>query len=614
MQSLNTAVVEFFDSAAKFLSTLPANDFTSWLGGALLLTRRTLFNQTPTVNPVQISVSELTGRIEGTIGATDAEGDPLRYSLTQAPQFGTVQIAPDGTYTYTPTTDSKADTFTVAVSDRGFNLLDPFSTRSISAPVPVRTGTTGFNVYNLSGTSVKFIGFSEEKAGWIQGRPDVGTVLAPGQHFHTEIYAPTFTTYDTSFYFAKCADASATCDQTQPGRPDDQGTWTVVFTAGTGNGSNEVWCERSDCSYDRAASGTYSISRSAFLIEKPGTTIDVYPDTPFGAAILAGMLDRYNERGSDIFKTSYGNAVFTNRLPSPTDFSRVANLDNPSDSKGSAINHNVETSFSATQSRTQTCSVPGCTYDLSQLTNPGNYMTLIMGLISGQIAKNYSVTESETQTKKFSTTVTLANPPWSVNRIMAASPELDAKGDLTVSYDTYVDPRSYHNGSLPPWTDFQEPTWPVQKFVFHNLDFVYPDPNKATTEPIYTVRTEPLQPKDPVTGKPVANTGFRVADKKSPYTGRTDIAVGQQSQLTVTAFNGFGSDTADYTLRATYTSADPTVATVDSLGVLSGHKAGTTTVEARYDWTIPNGTGVVSDYVIANMVVNVSPSGEVSAV
>lgn len=603
MQALNTAVVQFFDSAAKFLSTLPANDFTSWLGGALLLTRRTLFNQLPTASPVQISMSELTGSIVGTIGAVDAEGDPLLYSLTQAPQFGTVQIAPDGTYTYTPTADRITDTFTVAVTDRGFNLLDPLSTRSTTAGVPVRTGTTGFDVVNMSGTTVKLIGIDEEKDGWIQYAPPIGTVLTPGEKFHTEIYAPTFTQYDTRFYFAKCDDASTACDHTQPQRPDDQGTWTTVFTVGTGNASNEVWCESSDCSYDRASSGTYSISRSAFLIEKPGTTVDIYPDTPFGATILAGIFDWYNAPGREIFKASYDNPVFTNRVPSSSDFSQVASLDNTSDIKGSTISKNIEVSFSATQSRTQQCSVPGCTYDLSQLSNPANYLTVIMGLISGQIAKNYSVTESETQTKKFSTTVSLNAPPWSVNRILAASPELNANGDVTISYQTYEDPRGYPN-----------PQSYVQKFVFHNLDFVYPDPNKATTEPVYHVRTEPVQPKDSVTGNPIANTGFKVTDPKSPYAGRTAIAVGQQNQLTVTAFNGLGSDTANFTDRATYTSADPTIATVDNAGVLVGHKAGTTTIQARYDWSIPNGNGVITDYVIANMLVTVSAAGEVSPV
>jgi hypothetical protein len=90
-----------FDASQNWLAALPANPFSDLLEGALLLVRRSLFNQTPTVAPVQIKTL-LTGQIEGTLGAVDPEGDTLSYVLTGIPQQGTVQINPDGTYVYTP--------------------------------------------------------------------------------------------------------------------------------------------------------------------------------------------------------------------------------------------------------------------------------------------------------------------------------------------------------------------------------------------------------------------------------------------------------------------------------------------------------------------------------
>uniref|UniRef100_UPI00097BD263 tandem-95 repeat protein n=1 Tax=Pelomonas sp. KK5 TaxID=1855730 RepID=UPI00097BD263 len=54
----------------------------------------------------------------GRIGASDADGDALSYTETTAASHGTVSIAADGSYTYTPTADfNGADSFVVTVSD-----------------------------------------------------------------------------------------------------------------------------------------------------------------------------------------------------------------------------------------------------------------------------------------------------------------------------------------------------------------------------------------------------------------------------------------------------------------------------------------------------------------
>jgi YVTN family beta-propeller protein len=137
MQALNTAITNLFDSTATWLSDLPASPARDLISGALLLVRRTLFNQLPTAIPRKI-IETSSGQYVGTVGAVDPEGGALIYSLAEAPQYGTVQITADGVYTYTPGVDfAGIDKFTVAVTDPGFNLLQPFSSRQSLVPVGV---------------------------------------------------------------------------------------------------------------------------------------------------------------------------------------------------------------------------------------------------------------------------------------------------------------------------------------------------------------------------------------------------------------------------------------------------------------------------------------------
>ena len=139
MQALNTAITNLFDSTATWLSDLPASPARDLISGALLLVRRTLFNQLPIARPCGCGPLETSsGQYVGTVGAVDPEGGALIYSLAEAPQYGTVQITADGVYTYTPGVDfAGIDKFTVAVTDPGFNLLQPFSSRQSLVPVGV---------------------------------------------------------------------------------------------------------------------------------------------------------------------------------------------------------------------------------------------------------------------------------------------------------------------------------------------------------------------------------------------------------------------------------------------------------------------------------------------
>ena len=124
---VNARVTNFFKTLADALAGLPQNDFTATLEGALLLVRRTLFNQAPTANPVQFATTS-TGQIQGAIAGRDPEGDAVSYNVISGPQFGTVEVADDGRYTYAPGAGyAGSDSFAVEVicEGPGFNVFYP---------------------------------------------------------------------------------------------------------------------------------------------------------------------------------------------------------------------------------------------------------------------------------------------------------------------------------------------------------------------------------------------------------------------------------------------------------------------------------------------------------
>ncbi len=84
--------------------------------------RYTFFNAAPTLAPTVGDPDPYTGIVDGHLGAADADGDVLSYTVTTAPTNGQLLIHDDGTYTYIPNADiaatGGADTFTVAVTDQ----------------------------------------------------------------------------------------------------------------------------------------------------------------------------------------------------------------------------------------------------------------------------------------------------------------------------------------------------------------------------------------------------------------------------------------------------------------------------------------------------------------
>ena len=104
--------------------TAPAEPPMLW--GLLEWVRRqvqhTLFNRTPTTayNPAENGQS-VDGVITGDLHAVDPDGDPLTFTVTRAPDHGSVVVNSDGTFTYTSNADfartGGIDTFSIVVDD-----------------------------------------------------------------------------------------------------------------------------------------------------------------------------------------------------------------------------------------------------------------------------------------------------------------------------------------------------------------------------------------------------------------------------------------------------------------------------------------------------------------
>jgi beta-glucosidase/6-phospho-beta-glucosidase/beta-galactosidase len=126
VSSLVSAVLSPFASGAPAVPTEPP---TAWT--LLAWVRREFFNSSPTINydPLQNSQSLVDGdvQITGNVGATDADGDPLRYTLIGEPlNGGEVTVNDDGTFTYRPMNAMAAvggvDQFVVVVDDEAAGL------------------------------------------------------------------------------------------------------------------------------------------------------------------------------------------------------------------------------------------------------------------------------------------------------------------------------------------------------------------------------------------------------------------------------------------------------------------------------------------------------------
>jgi hypothetical protein len=112
----------------------PVPDLIAGLWTAVRRVHYTFFNSAPTLNPTAYSEDPTTGVITGDLGGADADGDVLTYIITSVPTHGTLAVADNGTYTYTPDLATShsggTDSFAVRVSDT--STANPWHIRPVS--------------------------------------------------------------------------------------------------------------------------------------------------------------------------------------------------------------------------------------------------------------------------------------------------------------------------------------------------------------------------------------------------------------------------------------------------------------------------------------------------
>jgi len=630
LEAVNTAVVGFFDSTAKWLSTLPSNPFSDLASGALLLVRRTLFNQLPSGSPDYLRTTPA-GAFEGTIGAGDIEGDNLTYQLVTAPKFGNVQIDPDGTYRYVSAETvsgagdfQSSDQFTVAISDRGFNVLNPLSDRLTEVTVnvgPDRTAvgpvgspigvTRGFDMINLTRYKVKLTNVVPEAGydmSWVEA-PPVNTIYNPGDGIHAEVHPYFFSTWDTRLYFTALDPA---------GNPTDT-AWTVVLKADT-SVSNKVWCESGNCSYAPGDENLGYEPRRILLTETSGIapgpvqplTIDIAADTPGGAELLSRLLDVSRRLPGSGLKPKYSNITVKLeqdlQKANATQPTVAANLDNPT-----SVNQGMVTvEWKAQTTAPKPAESPWwknlsdkyIKNVLQRIPFVGDDVANLL-TIDNVLGKPVSKSEITTP-KSYSGTLPLAVVPYSVSEILVPGPSIYANGDLTLTLKTCNDA----GRCASPGTDLV--TW-----NFKNMDFDFPNPNVGAIKATY--RTEPVQPAN------MPNVGFQMRDKAAD-TREPTYKVGQKVELYLTAFNsgnpkdGFSDFSAKScndtsATNCTTFSVDQAgqsavgIAVDDGFAYLTGKAPGTAKVTATYNWSIPLGGGIDrKGSVVATMLVTVIPA------
>jgi hypothetical protein len=290
----------------------PLTLLSSMFNSVVSLIQRTFFNQSPTTRPLTY-VQGTNGVVVGTLGATDAEGDPLRYRLVSQATNGVVTLTSNGAYVYTPSqefaTTGGTDTFTVAVDDIGWHLHLFNGNGTVVTQVPVTvTPTTytapdtsvgssrGFDVYNLTSKPMRYLGISSGSA---ESEPAYGTTFLPGEHAHFEV---TFHFFDDTEAWADFAIGTAVSANAGAGMLVESYTGTSV--AGCRGG---VEC---------TPSGGGAETSVVVFLDPPGSIVEVgSSDAQRQANLLQELCGNQDVGASCGFSPTRQEKLFTESAP-----------------------------------------------------------------------------------------------------------------------------------------------------------------------------------------------------------------------------------------------------------------------------------------------------------
>jgi len=513
------------------------------LRGALVDVQNALFSPVAVVKPVQLTAWTPGEPILGELRYAQPGGAGVSFQLTQAPTSGTVQLLSDGTYTFTPGAGfTGTDTFTAQVTSAGFNILEPFTSRTDSVPVtinpfPAVTTSRGWTVYNLTSDILRLTNWwSEPGFEKYADGPAKNSDLFPGQSQHFEIYDRVFYTHDTRARYSAA-----------------RGLWRAVFPSPDYNRGR---CEVGDCKFDKF--GPDRNGDPILYVFSDIAVTDVYPGSTDAATIAKGLLD-FASSGPSGGRPILDTTNIRLEDVAPDDFTNSTLLLNSS-------NNNARP-YVYTRAESNTFST---TTGSNWKASAGLDWSLIKKILSLKLSAEYGRSESETNSSTTTDTVNLTFPPFSRYVVLLGNPVTRAIADTTLSWS---------NGS---------------KTVLRDVDFIFPDPTVTKPGLIISSFFGPT------------SAGFSVRDKNPPQrpenpagVAEPTYAVGNIAQLYVQGYNGDTVNGAppDFTNptvgRTTYSSSNTSVVAVDAKGKLTATGVGDAVISVVYTYTLPREGGKV---------------------
>ena len=550
--TVNAQINSGFDSLANLLTGLPQGPVADFLGGALLLARRSLFNQAPTAAPVQYGQTETD--IVGTLGAVDVEGNPITYIVSQAPQHGTVSIDADGFYTYIPTefaTTDSTDSFTVSVADSAIRLLGPISTNVVvpvsingvpvssigtdTPPSPPTLGRVGITVFNWSQYSVQLEGIGGDRDE-LNVRPADGTVVTTGHSFYYVLNTGNVFSDNvvTPRYRILTGDNNVRVETEI--RSSAEGTNTKII--------NQQTLIVSDQQGNRVE------GVRQYLLDPPNTTVTM--TGPVGNSALINWICR----GGGPAKCSYNVKSQGREIPDAvqvgTSYSNLSDI-------------SQKQTYSASYLKSFTESVTN-SYEI----NAGLKVTFIKDVLEGTFGGKWaqSFTNSSTQSWTYTSSWEQASLPWTYN-VLLSYPRRDfVTGDVAAKLGNTTFRFTDVTYSIPSNSDCAGEACKEYKGAFD-------------------VVSGPLQ------------EGFKLQDEKNRLPNSPVYVLGGETTypLKLTAYNGAGGPSGDFTVRTNskgelvirWTTDNADVATVSPEGVITIKAEGKANIIATYQWEIDLG-------------------------
>lgn len=344
------------------------------------------------------------GLIFGTLNAVGPASDPVRYDVVAGPSRGTVAIADNGIFTYTPNPDlvstGGADAFSVRITDTGFHLQNllgiPNNSVDVAVPVLVsassgQTSTPApvFRVVNLTSQAVRYAG------GDINGRwsslPQTDMMIQPGEEVLFAV--------DPVSVWNASAKAGFVVDPTED---TEQITWHANFLSG----AQVPWSGCTGmCTPPNLQEGIHTV----YLLDPPGTVETLTGDKAQEQSDVLNAFCTNSSAQCSFTAKGQPQAVLGSRHI-PTGFSPVINRTDQS----------VTTSITASDSVSTVTS-----YSVK-----ASVAVELFKIVKTLLEASYGQTVNDTHT--FSQSITVSVKPGTQATIYVSQPMYRVRGDYTV--------------------------------------------------------------------------------------------------------------------------------------------------------------------------------------